>query len=555
LPAANDVETCCLALPKIKATVINKLKEMKKNNLNPVCSFYKTARKKPANLALWVDGLSYTYGELASQASQVAEWLQRKTSGPAKRVAIFASRGFGAYLGILGTCWAGAGYVPLNPAFPEKRLLKIIMLAEPDALIIDTECLTLLTRDILALFQDRILLINSNSTTVYGMNIEGHEQLAFFAGIEEPVEVGPGSEAYLVFTSGTTGTPNAVEINAGNLSFAIRTFLTDYPITENDRFSQFFEISFDFSIMDIFVPWHVGASTHVVPASQKLGPGGFITDQQLTVWTCVPSMISIMSEMNMLRPGLFPSLRFSCFSGAPLTAKAAQIWQETAPNSTIINLYGQTEAPIGSMAKNYNPSAAGTLKTKYIAIGKPFTGIYAAILGEDGKFSNTGIPGELILSGPHITNGYLNNPGSTAKKFKIIEHPRYGLHTWYLTGDLVRQDDDGTFHFMGRTDNEVKISGHRIMLEEVEHFLHEITGYGEVAIIIWYNHLDVPEALIGFVVGERLDEPAVKKSMGQILPRPLVPRRIFAINKLPLNPNGKIDRKALGEIAGKKISL
>jgi acyl-coenzyme A synthetase/AMP-(fatty) acid ligase len=448
--------------------------------------------------------------------------------------------------------------VPLNPAFPDKWLMTIIEIAAPRFLLVDKSCLPLLSPRIVAYFQDRILLVDGEPTSVHDQDIDGANRLpAAGYSFQEPLSIGPEADAYLVFTSGTTGRPNGVVISTGNLAFAIKNILDHYQFTENDRFSQFFETSFDFSVMDLFVPWQVGASTHVVPASQRLGPGHFINDQQLTVWTCVPSMINLMNEMEMLSPNIFPSLRFSCFSGAPLTIKAAQIWQEASPNSIIINLYGQTEAPIGSLAQTFNPDAPVTTDIKCVPLGKPFTGIHAAILGEKGNFFQAGgLTGELVLAGPHIANEYLGNPARTSEKFRTIDHPEYGRHTWYLTGDRVRQDPDNTFHFLGRTDNEVKISGHRITIEEIEYYLHEFTGCDEVALIPWHNHLGVAETLIGFVAtDQQLDEQTIKNSMARDLPRPLVPRRIFTINKLPLNPNGKIDRMALREIADQKINL
>ncbi|MBW2522305.1 MAG: AMP-binding protein [Deltaproteobacteria bacterium] len=527
---------------------------MKQTAVNPVASFYDIARKKPDNIALWVDGMSYTYSELATEASRIAAWVRKKTAGAARRTAILANRTLGAYQGILGACWAGTGYIPLNPLFPEKRLLRVLDLSRPDVLLVTAECLNLLTPAVIKPFGGRILILDNGGTVIEKVTVAGSESLPRTTAPEPPAGVAPEADAYLVFTSGTTGTPKGLAISAGNLAFAVKTMQEQFHFSATDRFSQFFELSFDFSVMDLFVPWQVGASTHVVPAGQKLGPNHFIVDRELTVWTCVPSMISFMDEMRMLRPNAFPSLRFSCFSGAPLSRDAARKWQEAAPGSTLINLYGQTEGPIGSMAHQYLPQTTSG-ERKYVPLGKPFPDISGAILESDGNFAETGGKGELVLAGPHIAAGYLNNPEENTKKFREMVHPRLGQKTWYLTGDRVEQDLNGIFHFLGRTDNEVKISGERIMLEEVEFFLQQSTGCSEAAVVVWYNHLEVAEAVIGFVTGKEIDEAAVKKTMARDLPRAAVPRRIFTISRLPLNPNGKIDRKALAEQAAARISL
>jgi surfactin family lipopeptide synthetase C len=136
-----------------------------------------------------------------------------------------------------------------------------------------------------------------------------------------------------------------------------------------------------------------------------------------------------------------------------------------------------------------------------------------------------------------------------------MTHPLYGSRTWYLSGDLARQDAGSTFHFLGRTDNEIKISGHRIMLEEVELYLRENTGFSTVAVVHMQDDLGVAETLIGFVVEDKIDEPEIKEAMLKDLPRPLVPRRIFAVNEMPLSTNGKVDRQELLRIAHMKAVI
>jgi len=520
-------------------------------NGNPLYPFYENALKHPESLALWVDGLSYSYMELASEASRIAEWLMACNDRPG-RVAILTNRSIASYLGILATGWIGACYVPLNPTFPEKRLLQIIHQARPEALVVGNECIPLLTTEIIKCFPNQIFIANADSVETHGQLIHGLDKLSRTAELKPPARVHPSAESYLVFTSGTTGTANVVAINAGNLNFALNSLIQNYSFDASDRFSQFFEISFDFSIMDIFIPWQVGASTHVVPSSQRLGPANFIREQQLTAWTCVPNMINLMDQMKMLTPGIFPSIRFSCFSGETLTATAAQKWQEATPNGIVVNLYGQTEAPIGSLVQTFSADVALTEETGGVAIGRTLPGTKVAIIDEEDNFVKQG---ELVIAGPHITTGYLNNPQRNAEKFKQLTHPDFGLQTWYCSGDLARQDENGIFHFLGRTDNELKISGYRIVSEEVEHYLRKVSGVHSVAATPWYNKFGTAEAFICFIVTpDNIDEQAIKKAMCNILPRPLVPRRIFAIRDLPLNANGKIDRPALAQLAISKIN-
>ncbi len=518
-------------------------------NYNPAYPFYLNSINNPDNPALWVDGSTYSYRELAEQACRIAVWLRQATNSRATRVAILAHREICAYRGILGICWSGASYVPLNPAFPDQRLATIIESASPDVLIFDRKMLERATPELIRAYAGRILLADGDMDNIHGQSIACYGQLPEQVNITEPSFVDAEAEAYLVFTSGTTGKPNGVITRAGSLDFSIRALCERYPFVASDRFSQFFDLSFDFSVMDLFVSWGAGASTYVVPDAQKMAPGRFIVDNSLTVWTCVPSLIKIMAQMKLLKPGIFPSLRLSFFSGEMLAEAAARLWQAATSNGVVVNLYGQCETIIASLAHTCDLDAAVVDETRSVALGTQLEGIFVAIVNKDGSFAEPGIRGEIAVSGPHVATGYLENSQRTREKFRDLEHPSYGLRSWYITGDLARQDKEGVFHFLGRADNELKIRGHRVTLEEVEHHLRQCSGCDSVAVIPIRSDLGGIEALRGFIVAERCNEQKLKTSLRQSLPQPLVPKRIHPIRELPLSRNGKIDRAALALIS------
>lgn len=520
-------------------------------NYNPAYPFYRHSTSTPDSPALWVDGTTFSYCELAEQACRVSAWLRQVSDSRVKRVAILAHRQIAVYRGILGICWSGACYVPLNPAFPDQRLEKIMSLANPDALIVDKQMLARLTPDTCRKFAGRILIADGATDSVYGQAIDGFDLLPESEMFKEPVFVDADSEAYLVFTSGSTGTPNGVVVRAGNLDYSIRAISKRYPFTDRDRFSQFFDLSFDFSVMDLFVPWLAGACTYVVPDAQKVAPGRFIVDHGLTVWTCVPSLIALMARMKLLRPGCFPSLRYSFFSGEMLTEEAAGLWDLAASNGTLVNLYGQCETIIASLAHNYDSNAAVVDITRSVPLGTRLEGIVVAVVANDGTFVEPGATGELAISGPHVVSGYLDNPQRTAEKFRDFEHSRYGLRSWYITGDLAFEDEEGAFHFLGRADNELKIKGHRFMLEEVEYHLRRYSGCSLAAVVPLRSASGSIDVLIGYIVGESADAQTLKKELSQILPSALVPRRIEAVSEIPLCQNGKVDRKALEGLSRK----
>ena len=514
-------------------------------NYNLAYPFYTNYKKNPENPALWVDNKLYSYAELAVDACRISEWLHGLLERDNARVAVLAYRQIAVYRGILGACWSGDCYVPLNPHFPEQRLVAILSQARPGALIIDQAVYEKLSPEFLDLYTGRILIADHNVSADTGGPIANFDSLPHPEIVHEPKRVDADAEAYLVFTSGTTGQPCGVVVRTGSLSFSIRAISRHYPFTTKDRFSQYFDLSFDFSVMDLFVPWLAGASTYVVPDSQKMAPGHFIKEHDLTVWTCVPSLITIMAQMNLLKPGLYPSLKYSFFSGEKLTGEAAGIWHAATPHGIVVNLYGQSETIIASLAYNYDPGLGLIDKHASVPLGTELDGIMVGVVDESRAFVGHGTTGELAISGPHVARGYLDNPKRTADKFRELTHPEYGAHFWYITGDLAYQDETGIFHFLGRADNEVKIKGNRILLEEVEDFLRQYSGCDVVAAIPSYTEGGIVECLIGFVAAESVDEIGIKNRLREVLPLPAVPRRIQVLKKLPLSQNGKVDRKAL----------
>ena len=347
-----------------------------------------------------------------------------------------------------------------------------------------------------------------------------------------------------MFTSGTTGLPKGVMITTENVSPFLAAMQERYPFSAQDRVSQRHELSFDFSVLDLFITWLSGASLHVIPATQLLGPSRFIRERQLTVWFSVPSTVAFMRDMNMLTPGAFPSVRYSAFCGEPLPAASVRAWQQACPNSLIDNIYGPTEAhrrlPRSAV---FAETLAVTQDLGTIAIGKPFVGMDAAIVDSTLHFLPPGESGELALSGKQVARGYFQDEQRTAARF-----PSINGKVWYLTGDLASQDAEGRFHHLGRTDNQVKVLGHRVELEEVEAHLRKICGRESVAAVAWPVINGSAEGIVAFVAGSTLSAAEIRKGMQGRAPKYMVPAQVRFLEKLPLSPNGKTDRKALTEM-------
>jgi D-alanine--poly(phosphoribitol) ligase subunit 1 len=245
-----------------------------------------------------------------------------------------------------------------------------------------------------------------------------------------------------------------------------------------------------------------------------------------------------MSRMGLLKQGAFPSLKYTFLAGEPLLASVAQAWQVVAPNSVVANLYGPTEAAVVCIGQRYGPHAV--LTRDCVAIGKRFTNTNVAIAKGDAEFAATGEPGELLLAGPQLALGYLDDAEKTASRFVNIGGTR-----WYRTGDLARCDENDVIHYLGRVDNQVKILGYRVELEEVECHMRDSTGCADVAVVAWPLQGGTASGVVGFVVNCKETEETVRERLQEKLPYYMVPSKIHFISELPLNNNGKVDRGAL----------
>jgi amino acid adenylation domain-containing protein len=507
-------------------------------HFNLAQAFSQQAEKHPNRTALYLSDKDISYGDLANFAKRIAAWLQHETGGNTKRVGVLASRSLEAYAGILGAGWTGAAYVPLNPAHPPARLASMISQAGLDALILDDAGHRILTEELLDVCPSSILVPETNDD-----RHQGHEVLDTYTPAETPTMMPVDELAYIMFTSGTTGQPKGVMVTLGNVKHYLQVMQERYQLTHDDRLSQYFEITFDLSVHDMFMAWGAGASLHVVPQHQLMAPTSFIRKQMLTVWFSVPSTIAFLDRMKMLKPGAFPSLRLSLFCGETLPAASVQAWQQAAVNSQVENLYGPTEATIACLLEPCTGELNITPKRGAIAIGRPYPGLLAAIVDPEQNFLPNGETGELVVSGPQVTAGYWQNEALTRERFPLLDHPQHGLLTWYLTGDLAYQEESGIFHCLGRIDHQIKILGYRIELGEIEAHMRDVSGCNLVAAVVWAREPGAMLDIIGVITGFGIYVDTIREALRSRLPSYMLPKYILELDSMPLNSNGKIDRQ------------
>jgi D-alanine--poly(phosphoribitol) ligase subunit 1 len=507
-------------------------------NFNIARPFFESAHKYPQKLALFANGESYSYHEMLDAVVRVANWLSRGERGAPKRVGIFGTRSMEACVGILAAAWVGAAYVPINLKQPEAGVVGLLKRSGLDALIADRTRSPMLTPRVIEQAPAKILCVRDSVPRGVGEGTAYFDALPSARNLIEPVVTSADAVAYILYTSGSTGIPKGVMLPAGAVNHLLDVMEQDYPLSQEDRTAETSDISFDISVYNMFATWRAGASLHVIPQAQTLAPAKFVTEQQITTWFSVPSIAAFMSRMGLLKPNAFALLRNTFFCGEPLLTSVAEAWHRAAPNSLVVNMYGPTEAAVMCMGQACDSQSV--LTRDCVAIGRPFTQMQAAIAKGAAEFATSGEHGELLLSGPQLALGYLDDPEKTAARFVTINETR-----WYKTGDLAYCDENGVFHFLGRIDNQVKILGYRVELEEIECHLRDATGCADVAAVAWPLSGGSASGVVAFVVNYQGSEEEVKRALEARLPSYMVPSRIHTVRELPLNNNGKVDRGVL----------
>lgn len=490
-------------------------------------------RERPDHPALVVGGERLGYGMLAARAKRLAGFLDaRRRTG---RVGILGSRSAEALTGILGTAWSGGTYVPLGLKLPEERLVQLFAMLDLDALVVDRRGAALLTEAVRAAAPAAIVVPE-------GLEDQGTylSQMDETAAMTAPVPVEADHLAYIEFTSGTTGVPKGVEVSCGAVESYMRATQDWYGFAPADRAAETCDITFDLSVHNMFAAWREGATVHVMTSLEMMAPAQFIRKHAITTWLSVPAVVAMMRRNGTLKEASLPSLRLSLFCGEPLPVAAAEAWQKAAPGSVVDNIYGPTEATIACLRQPWSDGGRVTEERGIVAIGKAYPGMEAAVVDADLKPLPSGERGEIALAGAQLARGYFGQPELTAKRFPTIAGKR-----WYLTGDLGMMDADGVFHHLGRLDNQVKVQGNRVELEEVEAGLRRVTGADLVAAVAWPVRHGSAEGIVGFTTKVEKAPELILADLNKLLPAYMVPQRMELVETMPLNANGKVDRRAL----------
>lgn len=521
------------------------------DNHNLLSGFAEAARYHKQRPALFINGKHFSYDTLAQVCSNISLTITELEPPSKNLVAILAHRSLTAYAGVLGILASGRGYVPLNPKFPIARTRKMLLESGSSVILVGQECLPQI-RDLLSDLRVPLTVILPEVSDGNDLKSQFPDHCFFPAN---SLPSGPSTLsvpftpddaiAYLMFTSGSTGSPKGVPVSHRNARSYIEYITDRYDVHCEDRISQTFDLTFDLSVHDLFVTWERGACLYCVPDALGMAPAKFIRDQELTFWFSVPSVVGFLARLRLLRPGLFPTLRYSLFCGEALPEKSVLAWQCAAPNSAIENLYGPTEATIAITGYRWDPVLSPNLcRNGIVPIGWSFNGQNACVVKSDMRSAAPGEPGELLVSGPQVTAGYWKDPEKTREKY--VQLPEGDGLTWYRTGDQVMKGEGGCLIYLGRIDDQVKIRGFRAELQEVDFVLREASNSEQAVSVAWPVHDGSADGVVAFVCGASdQDREAIMEHCRKSLPDYMVPREVYFIDEMPRNPNGKFDRRKL----------
>ena len=414
-------------------------------------SFLKSVRQFPHNTALYTEGSggkgnnspekNFTYQALFELCQRWGNDIAHFNKEQ-RAIAIYGGRQWQMYAGILAILSTNNAYVPLNTKQPASRNTKVLTQIQCQILLVaqDEDPSVLLQ-----LMKQAVVVIYLGTDTPEWLTNNYHHKCVKIADIKAAVPSSLTSSstddsssianklnaaemklkrasryAYILFTSGSTGTPKGIPVSHKNIVNHLARLDKLLLLKPTDKVSQFFELSFDLSVHDMFSCWSKGAALYVIPSEQLMCPLAFIKQYELTVFSGVASILSFMDKLSLLKPQQLPHLRISCFGGEKLLTNQALKWQQCARNSRVINIYGPTECTI--TATYYELNQQHFIKSSSVPIGKALPGLSAILVKDNNEITTANTLAELYLAGDQLVDGYFQDAEKTKTSLCHLKH-------------------------------------------------------------------------------------------------------------------------------------
>lgn len=488
------------------------------------------AERTPHAEALCCGSRSYTYEQLVSRASTIAQVLRTEHGiGRGDVVALFLPRSEWTVIAELAVLATGATFLPIDRGYPERRIRFILADAEPKLVLTDGASL------------DHAALFDGLETVA----VDGLALASGSAVLAGPT-LAPTDAAYLIYTSGSSGEPKGVLVEHGNICALLQVEGWIFDFRADDVWTLFHSAGFDFSVWEIYVPLSRGARLVVLEDElirdvDRLA--AHLIDAGVTVLCQVPSAFEVLAERLQSLPRQRPlALRYVIFGGEPVRNKHLDALRQLEPQLRFINGYGITETTIFSSFHEIGPSEAQDWQN----IGRPLANQQMRLLDAELRPVPRGVPGEIVIGGPSVARGYLNRAQLQAARF--VDDPWSGPGArMYRSGDYARMTASGDLIFLGREDSQVKVRGFRIEFEEIRRALLELPSIRDCFVTSELDPSGQARIVAYLATSGPLDLDELREQLSTAIPRYMVPSRMVVLERLPLSANGKVDRQALRE--------
>lgn len=487
----------------------------------------------PQRMALISDQRSLTYDELWCLTTRLAAQLRAAGVGRNDLVAIVARRGWRQISAAVAVVQAGGAYLPVSSELPAERKTWLTGQAGVKVVLVENALLDSFEAapGVTVMTLEEVLPEGVPAPAVALESIQNEEDLA-----------------YVIFTSGSTGLPKGVMIDHRGAVNTIQDVIDRFGLTPDDRLIGISAFNFDLSVHDIFGSLSAGAALVIPPYSETPAPEDWarlVRTQKVTVWNTVPALLEMQLEYLGSRAATdLASLRLVMLSGDWIPVTLPNRLHSSLPNTVLIGMGGATEASIWS---NYFVVDHVKPEWKSIPYGWPLSNQHFHVLTRELQHAPSGVPGELYIGGIGVAKGYYNDSERTAASF--ITHPETGERL-YRTGDMGRYHSSGYLEFLGRNDDQVKIRGYRIELGEIDAVMSRCPGVRCAATIVRQGSSQ-DRQLVALYVPEdtNVSEDSIRDHLASALPDYMVPAQFIELEQIPVTANGKINRKALADIA------